>query len=70
MEIQIGDFVKFKDGLYKDEEGAVYCVVEINGDRTILEFANTNMLIRPQSVAMLAELEKIETDSTPKSAKW
>ena len=66
MEIQIGDFVKFKNGLYKDEEGAIYCVLEINGDRTILELANTNMVIRPQSIAMLSELDKIDLDSKSK----
>ena len=57
MEIKIGDLVTFKKGLYADEEGAVYRVLEINGDRCVLEFANTNMIIRPQSVAMLAELD-------------
>lgn len=57
MEIKIGDLVIFKKGLYADEEGAVYRVLEINGDRSILEVANTNMIIRPQSVALLAELE-------------
>ena len=66
MSIKIGDFVIFKKGLYKDEEGAIYCVLEINGDRTVLELANTNMVIRPQSVAMLSELEKFDVDSMAK----
>lgn len=57
MEIKIGDLVKFKKGLYADEERAVYRVIEVNGDRGILELANTNMEIRPQSVAVLSELD-------------
>lgn len=57
MEIKIGDLVVFKEGLYDDEKGANYRVLEINGDRCVLEFVNTNMVIRPQSVAMLSELE-------------
>lgn len=57
MNIRIGDLVTFKKGLYADEEGAVYQVLEINGDRSILELANTTMIIRPQSVAVLSELD-------------
>lgn len=57
MDIKIGDLVTFKKDLYADEEGAVYRVLEINGDRTMLELENTNMIIRPQSIAMLAELD-------------
>lgn len=57
MKIKPGDLVVFRKGLYADEEGAVYRVLEINGDRVILEFANTNMTIRPQSVAMLSDLD-------------
>jgi len=62
MEIKIGDLVIFKRGLYADEKGAVYRVLEINGDRCMLELANTNMIIRPQSVAILAELEIFQED--------
>jgi len=57
MDIAIGDLVTFKKGFYADEEGVVYRVLEINGDRGILELENTNMTIRPQSVAVLSELE-------------
>jgi len=57
MDIKIGDLVTFKKGLYADEDGAVYRVLEVNGDRVVLELANTNMTIRPQSVAILSELE-------------
>jgi len=55
--IQVGNFVKFKKGLYPDEDGAIYKVLEINEDRVVLEFVNTNMLIRPQSIANLSELD-------------
>lgn len=57
MDITIDDLVAFKEGLYEDEKGAVYRVLEINGDRCILEFVSTDMIIRPQSVATLSELE-------------
>ncbi len=59
MNIKVDDVVRFKKGLYEDENDAIYRVVEVNGDRTILELINTNMVIRPQSVAILSELEKI-----------
>jgi hypothetical protein len=58
MDIQLGDLVVFKKGLYQDEEGAIYRVVEINGDRVVIELVNTNMTIKPQSIASLSELEK------------
>jgi hypothetical protein len=57
MDIKIGDLVTFKKNLYADEEGAVYRVLEINGDRGMLELANTNMIIRPQCVVILSELD-------------
>jgi len=61
MSIKTGDLVTFKNGLYPDEDGAVYKVLEINGDRCILEFVSGNMIIAPQSVAFLAELEVYPT---------
>ncbi len=54
--MKIGDTVKFKDGLYPDEEGARYKVVEINGDRTVIVFICA-LPIPPQSVAKTDELE-------------
>ena len=51
-----GDTVQFKDGLYNDETGARYKVVEVNGDRAIIEFI-CDLPIPPQSVAMVSELE-------------
>lgn len=57
--MQIGDIVKFKDGLYNDEIGAKYKVVEINGDRSVLEFI-CDLLIPPQSIAKTSELEIVQ----------
>jgi len=51
----IGDTVKFVEGLYPDETGAKYKVVEINGDRAIIEFI-CDLPIPPQSVAKVNEL--------------
>lgn len=66
MDIKIGDLVTFKKGLYADEEGAVYRVLEINGDRGFLELVNTNMIIHPQSVAIFSELDLFfEPDNLP-----
>ena len=50
------DIVKFKDGLYADEANAKYKVIEVNGDRAIIEFV-CNLPIPPQSVAKVNELE-------------
>jgi len=54
--MKIGDIVKFKAGLYPDENGARYRVIEINGDRALLEFI-CKLPIPPQSVAKTLELE-------------
>jgi|RhiMetdeSRZDD1v2_1073273.scaffolds.fasta_scaffold835879_2 hypothetical protein len=58
--MKIGDTVKFKDGLYSDEEGARYKVMEINGSRAIIEFI-CQLPIPPQSVANIDELELVDT---------
>lgn len=50
------DLVKFKDGLYADEIGAKYKVIEVNGDRAIIQFV-CDLPIPPQSVAKIEELE-------------
>ena len=54
-----GDRVKFKDGLYADEKGAEYRVLEINGDRAMVEFI-CDLPIPPQSVARISELEVVQ----------
>jgi hypothetical protein len=57
-----GDTVQFKEGLYSDEVGARYKVVEINGDRVIIEFI-CELPIPPQSIAMLSELEIVHEEA-------
>lgn len=58
--MKIGTKVKFKDGLYPDEEGAYYRVVEDNGSRVILEFI-CDLPLPPQSIALVEQLEEVET---------
>ncbi len=60
MTMQTGDIVKFKDGLYSDETSAKYKIVEMNGDRAVLEFI-CDLPIPPQSVAKTNELEIIKS---------
>jgi hypothetical protein len=50
--------VQFKEGLDSDEVGARYKVVEINGERAIIEFIS-DLPILPQSIALISELEVI-----------
>ena len=57
--MKIGDTVKFIDGLYDDENGATYKVVEINGDRAIIEYI-CDLPIPSQSIANTKELEVIQ----------
>jgi len=56
--MEIGDTVKFIDGLYPDEKRAKYKVVEINGDRAVIEFI-CELPIPPQSIAKISELEVV-----------
>ena len=60
MDIKENSLVRFKPSLYEDEEGAIYRIVEINGDRCILEFMSSSMKIQPQSIAMLSDLVLFE----------
>ena len=57
--MEIGDIVKFIDGLYSDEKGARYKVVEMNGDRATIEFI-CHLPIPPQSIAKTKELEVVQ----------
>lgn len=59
MDFQQGDLVMFRDGLYSDEERAVYRITEVNGDRCFLVLINSQMPIPPQSVALLSDLWKL-----------
>ena len=57
--MEIGSIVKFKDGIYPDEVGAIYRVIEDNGDRVFLEFI-CDLTFPPQSVARVKDLEILE----------
>jgi len=57
--MEVGTIVKFKDGLYTDEEGAIYKVIEDNGDRVFLEFI-CDLRFPPQSVALVRDLEVVK----------
>jgi hypothetical protein len=59
MNLKINDIVKFRDGLYPDEDGATYRIIEINDDRAIIEFICA-LPVPPQSVARIDELELVE----------
>lgn len=64
--MDIGDKVKFIDGLYTDEIGANYKVVEVNGDRSFIELI-CNLPFPPVSLARTFELEVIHCEEgTPK----
>jgi len=58
--MNIGDTVKFREGLYPDEEDAIYRIVEINGDRAIIEFI-CDLPIPPQSTAKVNELKIVQS---------
>lgn len=58
--MKIGSVVIFKDGLYANEEGATYRVIEDNGDRVLLEFI-CELRFPPQSVALVKDLKVLET---------
>ncbi len=66
--MNVGVTVKFKDGLYDDERDARYLVVEINGDRAIIEFI-CDLPIPPQSIARIDELELVPQDKSLSSIR-
>lgn len=66
--MEVGDIVKFIDGLYTDEAGARYKVLEVNGDRAVIEFI-CQLPIPPQSVANVNELELAEIGSEHEKMK-
>lgn len=54
-----GDVVKFKEGLYEDEAGAEYRILELRGDRALIEYICDSLPIPPTSVAMVSDLELV-----------
>lgn len=60
--MKVGDVVMFKDGLYEDEVGEEYTILEINGDRCILK-DRIGFTFEGTSVAMLDELVLVEKEA-------
>ena len=60
--MKVGEIVKFRDGLYEDEKGARYRVLEINQDRVVIEFI-CDLPVPPQSIARLEELEIVQQNT-------
>jgi hypothetical protein len=56
--MKVGDIVRFQDNLYEDENGTTYKILELNGDRAILQFI-CDLPIPPQSMAKLDELQVV-----------
>jgi len=59
--MQEGDVVKFKEGMYDDEIGQHYVVLEMNGDRCKIKHIS-DLPIPPTSVAKVDDLIVIEDD--------
>lgn len=60
--MEVGDTVKFVDGLYEDDgEEARYKVIEIEGDRVLIEFI-CDLSFPPLVAAKMSELEVVEED--------
>ncbi len=59
MSIQVNDLVEFIEPL-ADEVGTTYRVLEVNGDRCVIEFI-CDMRIRPTFVRLLADLKRVDS---------
>ena len=66
--MKFGDTVKFKDGLYTDKEGTRYKLVEVNGDRVVIEFIR-QLPIPPQSIANMDEMELVDRGNDDEKKK-
>jgi len=54
--MDVGSIVRFRDGLFADEAGNTYLVIEDNGDRVFVK-AICDLTYPPVSVARTNELE-------------
>lgn len=54
--MNVGSVVRFRDGLYADEVGNAYLVIEDNGDRVFVK-AICDLTFPPVSIARTNELE-------------
>lgn len=53
----VGSLVKFKDGLYEEEQGMVYLVLEDNGDRGFIRWIGDS---NPVPASFLARFDEME----------
>jgi hypothetical protein len=53
----VGSLVKFKDGLYEEEQGMIYLVLVDNGDRGIIRWIGDVNPIPASSLARFDEME-------------
>ncbi len=53
----VGSLVKFKDGLYEEEQGMIYLVLVDNGDRGIIRWIGDANPIPASSLARFDEME-------------
>lgn len=42
-----------------DDDGTIYRILELRGDRVLMEAVNTSLHIYPQTVALIADLERL-----------
>lgn len=57
--LAVGQTVKFANPLSDDERDERFTVVELRGDRVLVEFI-CDMRVKPQSVSLAADLESID----------
>lgn len=55
----VGSLVKFKDGLYEEEQGMIYLVLVDNGDRGIIRWIGDTNPIPASSLARFDEMETV-----------
>ncbi|MEL7645983.1 MAG: hypothetical protein AAGU04_06955 [Anaerolineaceae bacterium] len=53
----VGSLVKFKDGLYEEEQGMIYLVLVDNGDRGFIRWIGDANPIPASSLARFDEME-------------
>jgi len=55
--MMVGSLVKFKDGLYEEEQGMIYLVLVDNGDRGFIRWIGDANPIPASSLARFDEME-------------
>ena len=68
MSLQVNDLVEFIEPM-EDEAGTTYRLVELNGDRCVIELV-CDMRIRPTWVRLVADLKRVDAGGTGKPARY